>query len=820
MAAPATPRIVLSPTSKDLLAAASFPSPTSPTSSSSPDPASPLDAFASDPVLSVFLSPSFSPSEFSSAALSSGLAASRAEQLQEAIRLLRRHLRAEVLRRHPLLLSHLLSLRSASSSLSSLPSHLHLLSSHLSLLSSHLSAPRSHLAHSSSSLSSLLATADLLLHSHRLVRLSSRLLNSSPAPDLARQAELHREIRLLYEEKNLSGINAVDEEMRKVDAAASKIRSEASAVIDRGVAESNQNDVWCGLQVYYNLGELKPAVEGLVGKYKAAGAKSVAVALDMKAISMAAAAGGGPGGVQRSGTPQIGGSKKAAEALWDRMRQCMEELHRSVSAAWQLQTVLTKKRVPFTQMLFLEEVWQEGEPLLTERVWDAIVKAFASQLKSAFMASSFVKEIFTLGYPRLFSMIENLLERISRDTDVKGTLPALTPEGKKHMISAIEIFQTAFLALCHSRLSDYVNSIFPMPNRGTIPSKDQISRLISRIQEEVEVVRTHGHLLVLVLHEIGKILLLLGQRAEYQISTGSEAHQVTGTVTPSQLKNFALCLHLQEVHTRISSILSTLPSAASEELSQSLGVIYGVACDSVSSVFQAMLDCLGSCILKMHEQDFGSHAMDAAMDNNASAYMEELQKYAVHFRSEFLSKLLPSSSSRSETICTIMVRRMASRVLILFIRHASLVRPLSEAGKLRMARDMAELELAVSQNLFPVEQLGAPYRALRAFRPVLFLETSQLEKSPLLQDLPPSVILHHLYCRGPDELQSPLQRNNLTPRQYSLWLDSQGEDQIWKGVKATLDDYEVKVRSRGDKEFSPVYPLMLQIGSALSQATA
>lgn len=290
-------------------------------------------------------------------------------------------------------------------------------------------------------------------------------------------------------------------------------------------------------------------------------------------------------------------------------------------------------------------------------------------------------------------------------------------------------------------------------------------------------------------------------------------------MTPAQLKNFALCLHLHEVHTRISSILSTLPNVASEVLSPSLGVIYGVACDSVTSLFQAMLDRLESCILQMHEQDFGAHGMDGAMDNNASAYMEELQKCAVHFRSEFLSKLLPSSASRSETICTIMVRRMASRILIFFIRHASLVRPLSEAGKLRMARDMAELELAVGQNLFPVEQLGSPYRALRAFRPVLFLETSQLDKSPLLQDLPPSVILHHLYSRGPDELHSPLQRNKLTPLQYSLWLDSQGEDQIWKGVKATLDDYEMKVRSRGDKEFSPVYPLMCQIGSALSQAT-
>lgn len=208
------------------------------------------------------------------------------------------------------------------------------------------------------------------------------------------------------------------------------------------------------------------------------------------------------------------------------------------------------------------------------------------------------------------------------------------------------------------------------------------------------------------------------------------------------------------------------------------------------------------------------------MDNNASPYMEELQKNIIHFRTEFLSRLLPSSgtiSTGTETICTRLVRSMASRVLIFFIRHASLVRPLSESGKLRMARDMAELELVVAQNLYPVEQLGAPYRALRAFRPVIFLETSQLGSSPLLQDLPPSVVLHHLYSRGPEDLQSALQRNKLTPLQYSLWMDSQGEDQIWKGIKATLDDYAAKVRARGDKEFSPVYPLMLKVGASLTR---
>ncbi|GMP51873.1 hypothetical protein CsSME_00017931 [Camellia sinensis var. sinensis] len=84
--------------------------------------------------------------------------------------------------------------------------------------------------------------------------------------------------------------------------------------------------------------------------------------------------------------------------------------------------------------------------MLKDCVWEAIVKSFASQMKSAFTASSFVKEIFTIGYPKLYSMIENLLERISRDTDVKGVLAAVTLEGKDQMVVAIEIFQTTFLA--------------------------------------------------------------------------------------------------------------------------------------------------------------------------------------------------------------------------------------------------------------------------------------------------------------------------------------------------------------------------------------
>ncbi|KAL2501542.1 Golgi transport complex protein-related [Forsythia ovata] len=127
--------------------------------------------------------------------------------------------------------------------------------------------------------------------------------------------------------------------------------------------------------------------------------------------------------------------------------------------------------------------------MLTDRVWEALVKSFASQMKSVFIASSFVKEIFTAGYSKLLSTIENLLERISRDTDVKGVLPALSFEGNEQMIAAIEIFQTAFLGLCLSRLFDLVNSVFNMSSRGTVPSKEHISRIYHAFRKELKLCR-------------------------------------------------------------------------------------------------------------------------------------------------------------------------------------------------------------------------------------------------------------------------------------------------------------------------------------------
>ena len=93
------------------------------------------------------------------------------------------------------------------------------------------------------------------------------------------------EILTLCREYDLFGIKVIDEEIKFVKEIGEKLRSEAMKVLERGVEGLNQAEVGIGLQVFYNMGELKLTVDQLVNKYKGMVVKSVGVAMDMKAIS-------------------------------------------------------------------------------------------------------------------------------------------------------------------------------------------------------------------------------------------------------------------------------------------------------------------------------------------------------------------------------------------------------------------------------------------------------------------------------------------------------------------------------------------------------
>jgi len=189
---------------------------------------------------------------------------------------------------------------------------------------------------------------------------------------------------------------------------------------------------------------------------------------------------------------------------------------------------------------------------------------------------------------------------------------------------------------------------------------------------------------------------------------------------------------------------------------------------------------------------------------------------------------------------------LASRILKYFILNASLVRPMSENGKLKLAADLAQFEFALapifSGTQLSISSCGPPYEALKSFkffyfilfyfilfyfilfyfilfyfiffflvkfsRRLIFLETNQVTAYHHRSDLPLIYVIHHLIVRASTELQLPHVRAGWHISQYAQWLETHTEKEIYEFVTRCLDAYAADVHKRGGKLYTPEYPLI------------
>ncbi|MED6287962.1 Conserved oligomeric Golgi complex subunit [Characodon lateralis] len=200
-------------------------------------------------------------------------------------------------------------------------------------------------------------------------------------------------------------------------------------------------------------------------------------------------------------------------------------------------------------------------------------------------------------------------------------------------------------------------------------------------------------------------------------------------------------------------------------------------------------------------------------DVPCSLYMKELQGFLSRVMSDYFRQFQCVDFIYDST------ESIAQRAIELFLRHASLLRPLGEGGKMRLAADFAQMEMAVAPLCRRVSDLGKPYRMLRSFRPLLFQTSELIASSPAVGDLIPySTVLHFLFTRAPPELKSPHQRAEWSIARYSQWLDNHPSERDRLAlIRGALEAYVQLVRARQGKEFAPMYPIMLQL---LQRATS
>ena len=832
--------------------------------------ASPAHPPQSNPLLAPFLRDDFDGIAYASDVLAEGSVQTATSALDAGIDALDRAVEAEVTSHYDDLLAQLAGIGEADRVLDVLRGGVHSLQDTMGRVREEIVEPHRTVSAKTRQLENITRTADLLRRVSRSVKLGSRLrecleksrsganqtsstVGSRPSPSSSRVGDLAKAAKMLSDAKELEaegetdlvGVGVCDADRRYFADAARDVRAEAKAALDEGMGATSQAEVGAALQVFYNLGELAEAVDAQIAALAQIAADGVRDALDPRELSREM--GGGVGESSgRAGRPPAGREKEWAEALWARIERAMDGAHRAGIKAWHLQRVLAKKRDPLSNAVFLDAYAAEasksaaaGCELPCERFIAAFGKGAGEALQRANAQAGFARDVLLSGYPRLVAAIERAHDQLRRDSDASargsGAGPPPPPAVRRDgadlsvMLRAGDAIANAYLSRSFQRLSEPVNALLSpsalqslrgmvtsaggardgtasLGTIGTRRATDDTRRYLARVREELDAVSNHPKLLTQVTTSaVAKSIRLIAQKAETGTSVAAEARSfvVGQPATPAQRCNIALAATLEETHTAMSCLAPLLPDEPRASLTRALDQLAEATREALEPTLEAAAERCARLIATIHEEDW---AAGDPPSERCSPYAAKLIATVEHLRTEHLGALGGGPGAGAKSPSTLAVAAFAERILELFTRHVCLVRDLGENGKMRLTKDMGELESAVEEHLRPVASLGAPYKALRALRPYLFLTTEEIASSEAVKDLPTTCALMHLYSRVPRELATPYQRAGLTPALYSKWLDKHDDDEAWEGVKQTLDAYEAKGNS------NPVVEVMRTIG--------
>ena len=156
-------------------------------------------------------------------------------------------------------------------------------------------------------------------------------------------------------------------------------------------------------------------------------------------------------------------------------------------------------------------------------------------------------------------------------------------------------------------------------------------------------------------------------------------------------------------------------------------------------------------------------------------------------------------------------------VLRAFVLHASIVKPLDETIKLQLTRDMTEFEFSLGAFMSErkgkrgsgsggLDAAGSEYRALRALRPLLFLETPRLAEPSATVGLPPLVVLHHIMVRSSIPLPHTL--HGWQAAEYVRWVEEHSEVEALTLIDGGLTHWEKTSEAEEIRESAEEYVVL------------
>ncbi|XP_027899345.1 conserved oligomeric Golgi complex subunit 5 isoform X2 [Xiphophorus couchianus] len=794
-----------------------------------------------DECYSDFLDEDFDVKTYTAQAIHQAVIAEQLAKLAQGISQLDKELHSQVVARHEDLLAQATGIESLEGVLQMMQTRISALQAAVERMRAKIVDPYNKIVGRITQLARLQVACDLLRRIIRILYLSKRLQGQlqGGSREITKAAQSINELDYLSQGVDLSGIEVIENDLLLISRARLEVENQAKRLLEQGMEIQNPTQVGTALQVFYNLGSLRETITSVVGGYQTTIKDNVSKALDIKGLTQPTNPRGAPG---RAVMPTPGNTAAFRAALWTNLEKLMDQICAACRQVQHLQKVLMKKRDPVSHVCFIDEIIKDGQPDILYTFWTDVTGTLSEDFHRATEASSFLKQAFEGEYPKLLRLYNELWRRLQQySTSLQGALTSsggfdtpldltnaeiesqdLFTHGKqdynpeKALKDSLQPYEAAYLSKSLSRLFDPINLVFPMGGRNP-PSNDELESIIKTISSELNVASVDPNLSLAVAKNAAKTIQLFCVKSEQLLCTQGDASQVIGPLTEGQRRNVTVVnslYRLQQAVAKIISALGACPPAAVDALLSSLEGVQALMSSAVQPLLQSVSDSIEAIIITLHQEDFsGTLSSPDKPDVPCSLYMKELQGFISRVMTDYFKHFwcLDFVYDNTESI--------AQRAIELFLRHASLLRPLGEGGKMRLAADFAQMEMAVAPLCRRVSDLGKPYRMLRSFRPLLFQTSELIASSPAVGDLIPySTVLHFLFTRAPSELRSPHQRAEWSIARYSQWLDDHpSEKDRLALIRGALEAYVQLVRTRQGKEFASIYPIMLQL---LQRATS
>ncbi|ORZ19511.1 Golgi transport complex subunit 5-domain-containing protein [Absidia repens] len=668
----------------------------------------------------------------------------------------------------------------------------------LSRLSLKIRTPYEQLQNYSTQLKNLQTACDLLRQLHRFIVLCRRLTVQYPLPkageddsatsivadrDIASAATTIYKLGLIMDESDFDGIDIVTNDLSMIQLCRERLIQEGDHLLQEGIDTHSQTKMAAGLQIFYNMKMMVPKVETLTNGMLDDLNGSIKHVVDMQSLQKKVketTSSPGPAGRRANNEPT---QSPLANALWSRMDDLMQVMSDNCIKIYNLEKVLELKKDSYTHISYLDEIVKILDTSsLVSHFWRILSATFEKELKGATKASTFLQNTFVGDYPKLLRLLHGFFSRVALH---KGSSISDYSQSPEYiiMLRSFSTFENGYLARSLTRIQESVNAAFPSFGglARTAPTRANVLAVTRTIEKELEAASFEHHLLQSVAKNVVKSLNMFAVKSEGLVVTSIQSiYSATpnNNITAYLNMNIELANVLYHMYQSVWKILEEYSEKTVDIIKQGAEDCRQLMLSIGQKLVGAMQSDTTRVLLKIHQEDFSgqmrrnyTHDDD---DESSSQYTKELAKHVRYYHTYILSRLSCGTEPKS------WAKQIGKHILKVFVFQASLVRPLSEAGKLKLAGDMAEIEFTVSQitNEYGarIEDIGTEYKALRAFRPLLFLDSAQLTASHHTAGLPPITLVHHLVVRSQataHPLTLPHVIYDLSRADYMEWMNAQ-----------------------------------------------